>query len=53
VGAWSGLAVVGLRVASPTAGRTVTAVLATTAVNDFLQAGFRWLCGRADAAART
>jgi uncharacterized protein DUF1360 len=49
VGAWSGLAVVGLRLASPTAGRTVTAVLATTAVNDFMQAGFRWVCDRANA----
>ena len=49
VGAWSGLAVVGLRLASPAAGRTVTSVLATAAVNDFLQAGFRWVCDRADA----
>jgi hypothetical protein len=49
VGAWSGLAVVGLRLVSPAAGRTVTTVFATAAVNDFLQAGFRWLCDRADA----
>jgi uncharacterized protein DUF1360 len=48
VGAWSALAVVGLRVASPTAGRTVSNVLAASAANDWLQAGFRWLCDRAD-----
>jgi hypothetical protein len=44
VGAWSALGLVGLRVASPQAGRTVTAVLATSAANDFLQAGFKALC---------
>jgi hypothetical protein len=48
VGAWSALGLVGLRVASPHAGRTVTAVLATSAVNDFLQAGFKALCGVAN-----
>jgi hypothetical protein len=48
VGAWSALGLVGLRVASPRAGRTVTAVLATSAVNDFVQAGFKALCGVAN-----
>jgi hypothetical protein len=48
VGAWSALGLVGLRVASPQAGRTVTAVLATSATNDFLQAAFKALCGVAD-----
>jgi hypothetical protein len=48
VGAWSALGVVGLRVASPTAGRTVANVLAASAANDWMQAGFRWLCNRAD-----
>jgi uncharacterized protein DUF1360 len=48
VGAWSALGLVGLRIASPEAGRTVTAVLATSATNDFLQAGFKALCGAAD-----
>jgi hypothetical protein len=48
VGAWSALGLVGLRVASPQAGRTVTAVLATSAVNDFLQAGFKAFCGVAN-----
>jgi hypothetical protein len=48
VGAWSALGLVALRVASPQAGRTVTAVLATSATNDFLQAGFKALCGVAN-----
>ena len=47
VGAWSALGVVGLRVASPTTGRTVANVLAASAANDFLHAGFRWVCNRA------
>jgi len=44
VGAWSALAVVGLRLASPDSGRIVTNVLAASAANDWLQAGFRLLC---------
>ena len=48
VGAWSALGIVGLRVASPTSGRTVANVLAASAANDWLQAGFRWLCNRSD-----
>ena len=43
VGAWSALAVVGLRAADPVTGRTVANVLAASAVNDWLQAGFKWL----------
>jgi hypothetical protein len=53
VGAWSSLALVGLRVASPVAGRTVTNVLAAAALNDFLQAAFRALCEQADRSAPT
>lgn len=52
VGAWSALGLVGLRVTSPQAGRTVTAVLATSALNDFFGAGFRALCGLANKAER-
>lgn len=48
VGAWSALGVVGLRVASPHIGRTVSTVLAASAANDWAQAGFRWLCQRTD-----
>ena len=43
VGAWSALAVVGLRAADPPTGRTVANVLAASAANDWLQAGFKWL----------
>jgi hypothetical protein len=43
VGAWSALGIVGLRLASPEAGRTVTNVLAASAANDWLQAGFKRL----------
>ena len=50
VGAWSALGVVGLRLASPRAGRVVAAVLATSAVNDFMQAGFAWVRDSANSA---
>ena len=43
VGAWGALSLVGLRLTVPHAGRTVSAVLATSALNDFLQAAFRVL----------
>ena len=48
VGAWSALAVVGLRLAYPDAGRNVANVLAVSGANDWLQAGFKALCTRAD-----
>jgi hypothetical protein len=44
VGAWTALGLVGLRLAHPRAGRTVTGVFAAAGVNDFMQAGFRGLC---------
>jgi uncharacterized protein DUF1360 len=44
VGAWSALGLVGLRLASPESGRTVTNVLAASAGNDWLQSGFKLLC---------
>jgi Protein of unknown function (DUF1360) len=47
-GAWSALALFGLRLHSPAAGRAVAAVLAASAGNDVLQAGFSWLCAGAD-----
>jgi hypothetical protein len=50
VGAWSALAVVGLRVAEPTAGRTVANVLAASAANDWLQLGFKLASTRANRA---
>ena len=46
-GAWSALALVGLRLHSPATGRTVASVLAASAGNDMLHAVFSWLCARA------
>jgi hypothetical protein len=48
VGAWSALGVVGLRAASPDAGRLVTSILAVSALNDWAQAGFAWARGKAN-----
>jgi hypothetical protein len=53
MGAWSALALVGLRLHAPRAGRTVTTVLAASAGNDAMQAGFSWLCARANEQAAT
>ena len=47
-GAWSALALVALRLHAPATGRTVTTVLASTAGNDMLHAGFQWLCAGAN-----
>ena len=47
-GAWSALGLVALRVHSPAAGRTVSAVLAASAGNDLLQATFTYLCAHAN-----
>jgi hypothetical protein len=49
VGAWSALGLVGLRLASPPTGRVVNDVLAASAMNDWLQAGFKLLCAKTDA----
>ena len=46
-GAWTAVALVGLRLHAPATARTVTTVLATSAGNDFFHAGFSWLCARA------
>ena len=48
VGAWSSAGLVGLRLLAPGPGKTVAVVLATAGANDFLQAGFRVLCERAN-----
>jgi hypothetical protein len=52
VGAWSALAVVGVRMADPPTGRTVTNVLAASAANDWLQSSFKWLCAQTNRAER-
>jgi hypothetical protein len=48
VGAWSALGIVGLRLAAPDSGRIVTNVLAASAGNDWLQAGFKVLTAGAN-----
>jgi hypothetical protein len=48
VGAWSSLGLVGLRMTRPREARVVTAVLAASALNDFLQTGFSWACARSN-----
>jgi hypothetical protein len=50
MGAWSALGLVALRLYSPAAGRTATAVLAASAGNDMLQTAFTLMCARANAA---
>jgi hypothetical protein len=51
VGTWSALGLVGLRAARPREARLVAGVLATSAINDFLQAGFAWATANANGAA--
>ncbi|HYF27078.1 MAG TPA: DUF1360 domain-containing protein [Baekduia sp.] len=52
VGGWSALGIVGLRAMRPREARVVTSVLAASAINDWLQAGFTRLCAQADVAER-
>ncbi len=51
VGAWCALGLVGLRTASPPAGRLVSTVLATVGVNNIAQAAFRLLVENTNKAA--
>jgi hypothetical protein len=50
LGTWSALGLVGLRVARPREGRIVSSVLATAALNDWLQASFSATTSRANTA---
>lgn len=52
VGAWSSLALVGLRLTRPREARVITALLGTSALNDFLHAGFTQLCAASNIAQR-
>ena len=52
MGAWTALGFVGLRLAHPRAGRTVTTVFAVAGLNDFAQAAFRGLCDWSNAQKR-
>jgi len=51
VGVWSALGLTALRVTRPREARVVNAVLGASAINDVAQAGFTWLCSRANAGA--
>ena len=46
---WSALGLTALRVTRPREARVVNAVLGASAINDVAQAGFTWLCSRANA----
>jgi Protein of unknown function (DUF1360) len=50
VGTWSALGLVALRVTRPREARVVNAVLGASAVNDWTQAGFNWVCAKSNAA---
>jgi hypothetical protein len=50
VGSWAALGLVGLSSIRPREARLLTAVLATSAANDFLQAAFSRLCASANSA---
>ena len=52
LGAWTSLGLVGLRVLRPREGRVVSTVLASAALNDWLQSGFTWVCASANAVQR-
>src|SRR4051794_5538518 len=50
VGTWSALGLVALRVTRPREARVVSAVLGASAVNDWAQTGFSWICAKSNAA---
>jgi hypothetical protein len=52
LGAWSSLGLVALRLTRPREAHVITSVLATSALNDFLQAGFSALAAQANALER-
>ena len=45
-GGWAALGLIALRAHAPQQARLVTAVLATSAGNDFMHSAFSWLCAR-------
>src|SRR5689334_8434102 len=50
LGTWGALGLVGVRAVRPPAGRVLNTVLAAAALNDFLQAGFNYVCASANSA---
>ena len=51
VGVWTALGLTALRVTRPREARVVNAVLGASAINDVAQAGFTWLCRKANPSA--
>jgi hypothetical protein len=52
VGAWSSLGLVGLRLTRPREARVLTTLLGASALNDWLQAGFTYVCASGNVAQR-
>ena len=50
LGAWTSLGLVGLRLTRPREARVITAILGTSAINDWMQTGFTRLCAEANVA---
>jgi len=50
VGTWSAMGLIGMRLLRPKEAQVVVPLLATAAINDWLQSGFTALCGTADVA---
>ena len=48
LGAWTSLGLVGLRLTRPREARVITAILGTSAINDWMQTGFTRLCAQAN-----
>ena len=46
MGTWTSLGLIGLHAAKPREAKILATVLATAGTNDFLQAGFSWLCSK-------
>ena len=52
MGTWTSLALIGFRLARPREGKIVSSILATAAINDWLQATFTHVTSRANASQR-
>jgi len=52
MGAWTSLGLVGLRLTRPREARVVTVLMATSALNDWMQSGFTYLCAQGSVAQR-
>ena len=50
LGTWTSLGLIGLHTAKPREARILATILATAGANDFLQAGFNWVCAKSNTA---